>query len=126
MSSTCRRIAWPWNSGGLHHAGGVLWLKGVILVVLVLAGWHGEGCAVASQREGPGVAVRRVDYGGAPELAGLAEEARAFANAMYPRVCALFLDGEGRRRRRGTSIRSSCPFPAAIRVRPTSISIPCP
>lgn len=94
MSSTCRRIAWPWTSGGLHHAGGVLWLKGVILVVLILGGWHGGGCAVASQREGPGVAVRRVDYGGAPELAGLAEEARGFANAMYPRVCALFLDGE--------------------------------
>ena len=52
------------------------------------------GCAATKsvKSTNPHDPVRKVDFTKAPECGELAERARQFGNAMYPKVCALLLD----------------------------------
>ncbi|HEX5222892.1 MAG TPA: basic secretory protein-like protein [Verrucomicrobiae bacterium] len=63
-------------------------LFGLAITMLV------TGCAATRsiKATNPHDPVRKVDFTKAPEFAELAERARQFGNATYPKVCALLLD----------------------------------
>ena len=60
-----------------------------LAIALLVTGCAATRSIQSTNRHDP---VREVDFTKAPEFGELAERARQFGNAMYPKVCALLLD----------------------------------